>query len=351
MSTPLAETVVAHGRRTAAFFAPDGVAGDWQLFQVTFPTPFPSDAVRVVATAASDGVDAGLGTIAAVPVIVGANRNGFTIAARNSDCASGSAGMHWIAVLERPGTPAPQKVDVRTVVLPSRFAAADCLSGDWNSWGYHFANPLPGLPSVVASTVRNPGDTQVDVLVFGAFVSGTSVLQRIPTLVGVTASATAADLALNARNGGGWPGRASMNAVAVATGGTPATSMFVDSGVTNVVAILPTGGTASVDIEVNFAVPFATPPVVLVTACDAGLAPGASAPAVVGTAASITTHGFTLQAMNTDVASGAAAFYWQAFGCGLHCGGGTRPGTTTPVGPPLNPVGPIGTTGSGVRAS
>lgn len=351
MSTPLAQTLISHGRIPAAFFTPDGVPGDWRVFQVTFPTPFPDDAVRVVAMASSDGVDAGLGTIAAVPVIVGANRSGFTIAARNSDCSAGSAGMHWIAALERPGSPATASVDVRTVVLPPRFSAADCLSGDWNGWTYRFQHALPSAPTLVATPVRHQGDSTLEVTVFG-LVSGTAVLQQRPTLVGVAAAATPTDIILNARNGGGWPGRAAMNAVAVASPGTPSPAMIVDSGVTAAVAVAPTGGNIFTGLEVQFAVPFATPPVVLITACDAGLPAGTSPPAVVGTAERITTHGFTIEAMNTDVAGGRSAFFWMALGCGTHCGAGApvdRP--QPPVRPPVTPVGPIGTTAHGDRTS
>ena len=348
MSTPLGNTVVAHGRLTAQFYAPDNLPGDWQGYPVVFQTPFPSDDVRVVATASSDGVDGGLSTVPAVPIVVGANRNGFTIVARNSDCASGSAGMHWIAVLERRGVPSPTVVDVRTGVLHTRYYGADCMAGDWTGWEYAFSNPLPAAPTLVSTPTRSRDDQSYDALGGGALVGRTVLLQRIATPVAVTDGATATTIAVSARNGGGWPGWAGMNFLAVASGGAPVSGMIVDSGLTRTATLPPTGGSIYERIEVQFALPFSTPPVVLLCACDRGLLPGEGAAAIVGIAEGITTHGFSVEAMNTDSVTGTCAFYWIAVGCGTHCGAGS--GIATVVTPPPVGVGPIGTTAGPVAA-
>jgi hypothetical protein len=76
------------------------------------------------------------------------------------------------------------------------------------------------------------------------------------------------------------------------------------------------GDTPSWDI--SFKRQFNMPPVVLVTACDAGLKKPA-APAV-GMVRNISRYGFKLAARNSDCQGGNAAFYWVAFGCGLGCG-------------------------------
>lgn len=315
MSTSIAETIVKHGRETAHFFREDGRPGDWSSWPVAFPQPFPSDDVRVVAMAAHFQVDEGLGTVPAVPTISGISASGFTINARNSDCASGSAGMHWIAVQETPGQRSPEPVDVRTAVLQGRWAAPDCVVGDWVSWNYPFGIPLKSTPTVVGTGRRSLADNRTELI-------GGALFTDIPVLVGVVANAHVQGVDLNARNGGGWPGLGGMNFAAVSPG-VAGSGVIVDSGVTEVIPGLPpAGGTVSRSLDVHFTLPFQTPPVVLVTACDRGLPAGETCAAIVGTAQDVTTHGFTLQAMNTDSAPGRCAFSWVAIGCGIHCAAG-----------------------------
>jgi hypothetical protein len=353
MSTPLNQVLVAHGRLSARFLREDNTVGDWQSWVVTLPTPFPADGVRIVAMASSDGIDDGLGTVAAVPVITRTTRTGFTLAARNSDCAAGSAGMHWIAVLERPGQPTSTPVELRTGVVQSRGFAADGTPGDWQSWEYGFGRAMPAAPTVVAAATRSRGDVALSSIVRGAFVANAYLLEGMPAPVGVLASGRTTGVSLSARNGGGWSGHSSMNFVALTDLPTPLTpdpAPVLDSGTTPVVQLNATGGGAAVRIDVNFALPFSVPPIVLITACDAGLPAGTSPVAAIGVAQGVTTHGFTLEAMNTDSASGRAAFNWIAIGCGISCGAGRAasvPPTTSvpgPVTPPVTPLTPAPST-------
>jgi hypothetical protein len=342
MSTPLSQVIVAHGRLSARFFREDGRAGDWQSWAVPLPAIFPADGVRIVAMASSDGVDEGLGTIAAVPVITRATRTGFTLAARNSDCAAGSAGMHWFAVLERAGQASPTPVELRTCLLQARGFAPDCSPGDWNSWEYAFGRPMPTAPTVVGAPTRMRGDVALTSVVLGAFLSDAYLLEGMPAPVGVLSSGRGDGVSLSARNGGGWSGRSSMNFIALSDlprNVPPDTAPVLDSGTTPAVSLSSTGGGVPVRIDVNFGLPFSAPPVVLITACDVGLPVGTTPVAAIGVAQGVTTHGFTLEAMNTDSASGRAAFHWVAIGCGISCGAGramTVP-TTTPGGTPFTP--------------
>lgn len=346
MSTPLNQVIVAHGRLSAQFFREDGRVGDWQSWVVPLPAIFPADRVKIVAMASNDGVDQGLGTVAAVPVITRTTRSGFTLAARNSDCAAGSAGMHWIAVLERPGQASPTPLELRTGALQSRTFAPDCTPGDWNSWEYPFGRAMPSAPTVVGTPTRMRGDVALSSVVFGAFVSDAYLVEGMPAPVGVLSSGRVDGVSLSARNGGGWSGRSGMNFLALADlpkNVTPDTAPILDSGTTSAVSLAAAGGSAPVRIEVNFALPFSTPPVVLLTACDVGLPAGTTPVAAIGVAHDVTTHGFTLEAMNTDSASGRAAFHWVALGCGISCGAGRAssvPSTTPdpiPFTPPLTP--------------
>jgi hypothetical protein len=69
--------------------------------------------------------------------------------------------------------------------------------------------------------------------------------------------------------------------------------------------------------DIYFGGPFLVPPVVLVTPNNLDVR-GHNA-AVVGIATNVTTHGFTLNARNSDCAVGNAGFYWVAIGCPAGC--------------------------------
>jgi hypothetical protein len=74
-------------------------------------------------------------------------------------------------------------------------------------------------------------------------------------------------------------------------------------------------------LSVDFTRPFLTPPVVLLTANDRGIAdPTVANVALVGMAQDVTPWGFTLQARNSDCSVGQAGFFWVAVGCALGCG-------------------------------
>ena len=346
MSTSLSETLVAHGQETAKFMASDCTAGDWQTWPVSFAKPFPAGNIVVVAMASDFGVDAGLHVAAGVPVIRGISRTGFVLAMRNSDCASGSAGVHWLAVLEQPGIATSTPVEVRTGIMPARYFDANCRSGDWQTWSWSFQRPLRSAPTVVGTAYRFPGtDSGFDLV--GIPFTPEALPRgrwRLGAAVGVSSGVQPGRLAIAARNSMGWPGLMGMNFVAVADTGGPIANMVCDAGVTSPVS-LPgdSGGNVTQTLEIQFALPFLTPPIVLLTASDAGLAPGEAAVALVGVAEDVSTHGFRLAIHNSDCAAGRAAFNWVALGCGIGCGAGSAapPPPTTP-----HPGGDTGTTTS-----
>jgi hypothetical protein len=72
--------------------------------------------------------------------------------------------------------------------------------------------------------------------------------------------------------------------------------------------------------QVDFHQPFLTPPTVLLTANDLGVAQDGHNAAAVGIAQNVTPYGFTLLARNSDCMGGQAGFYWVAIGCSLGCG-------------------------------
>ena len=331
MSTPLAETHVQHGRLAARFFTPDNTPGDWQPYTVNFATPFAGDDVRVIATASDDLVPPPQGTVPVVPVVLGANRNGFTVMARNSDVASGSAGLHWVAVRESPGTRGLPPVDVRTLrVLPQGFMP-DGQPGDWNSWPVVFGQPMAQSPSVVASAwwpdeAHSDFRFEPDQLFIPAALWSSGAVP-----IAVCQGAHRGGLQLAARNGGGWHGVRAMNGVAFSAGPASDPGVMVASGVTAPVSVSRGGGSDRQLIDVAFATPFSAPPVVLFCATNQGLPAGVTPPAAAGWVQSVGTHGFRLAALNTDSVGGPVAYFWVALGCGPACGSRTPsapPGTT-----------------------
>jgi hypothetical protein len=168
------------------------------------------------------------------------------------------------------------------------------------------------------------------------------LLEQVAAAVGVVQGATPNGVMMSARNGGGWPGRSGMNFIALASGAAGDSNLIVDCGTTGLATLPPTGGSIVRPLEVFFALPFSTPPIVLITANEAGLPAGESAVAALGVATGITTHGFVVEAMNTDSAPGRASFHWVAMGCGISCGAGPDPKKKAPpikqpVKPPVSP--------------
>src|SRR5262249_37033926 len=67
------------------------------------------------------------------------------LAARNSDCARGSAGFNWMAVLETPGQQ-QRPVDLRMGVVQPKYFQPDCIPGDWQGWGVNFSALFADTP-------------------------------------------------------------------------------------------------------------------------------------------------------------------------------------------------------------
>ena len=80
-------------------FMPDCLPGDWRSWKVGFnKEDFSNDSVRVIVTGNDHRVDNDVPNPAMVGRISEVTKNGITLAARNSDCAAGIAGFHWIAI-------------------------------------------------------------------------------------------------------------------------------------------------------------------------------------------------------------------------------------------------------------
>jgi hypothetical protein len=99
---------VETGRLGAKSFSPRDNEGDWQQWDVEFRDPFmtPPTVLVTANDRMEDGTpvpDHGAGgvfarAVAAVGIAINVTTHGFTLMARNSDCAGGFAGFSWVAL-------------------------------------------------------------------------------------------------------------------------------------------------------------------------------------------------------------------------------------------------------------
>lgn len=323
MSALISETRVAFGRVPALTFAATGFSGDWRRWSVQFPTPFLDDAVRVIATA-NDENSGSSSVVPVVPIILDSNRNGFTVAARNSDVVPGSAGINWIALREQRGTPTGQALETRLLQTTSREFRPSGQPRDWHRWLWQFAAPMSGTPIVIAGATRTAWDYTDDRL----DIIGGGVARRPSkaTPVGIARQVSPAGATISARNTSvtsGFGSRA-MQAIAISggTGLVAEPQIAVDSGLTQPIDVtwLDTS-IPRYHVEIEFNAPFNTPPLVFFCATNVGTPNRDEPPALSGWVAEVTCYSFKLFITNTDLTTGFAAFHWVAFGCAFGCGG------------------------------
>lgn len=90
-----ADLWVDTGEEIAQHFGPDCKSGDWKGWTISFSEPFLTPPVVLVT--ANDLKVQGHNA-AVVGIAQDVTPNGFTLSARNSDCASGQAGFYWVAI-------------------------------------------------------------------------------------------------------------------------------------------------------------------------------------------------------------------------------------------------------------
>lgn len=321
MSTQINQTIFQIGTVPARDFSEDCVPGDWEAIPITFTPAFPAVGVRVIVTANNENVGKGEHN----PAVVGNTRSvtptGFTLAARNSDCARGRAGFNWMAVLETPGKRQRKPIDLRMGALQPKHFQPDCKPGDWQHWGVNFSTPFSDVP-VTLLTASNLNVTP--------WHRDDTLWYHNAAVVGIVRDPTATDLTLAARNSDCAEGDCAFYYVALSQETAGKEDLWVDSGELTAQGFAPDCKSGDWrDWSITFSQPFLTPPVVLVTANDLRVKGGN--PAVVGIARNVTPYGFLLSARNSDCSGGQAGFYWVAIGCARGCG---YEGASSPIKPP-----------------
>ena len=309
MSTELNQVIIQMGVEPARNFSEDCEPGDWEVFDVTFPTPFPNRP-RVIVTANDLRVEPGEHNAAVVGLARQVTDTDFKLAARNSDCARGDAGFNWMAVLETPGEDVRRVPELRMGVTQPKHFQPDCESGDWQAWGVTFSSPVEGRP-ITLLTASNLNVTP--------FHTDDGLKYQNAAAVGIARQPASNAFTLAARNSDCAEGDCAFYHVALSEEGAGRGDMILDSGSVGAQSFKPDceyGDWRSWSI--TFHEPFLAPPIVLVTANDRNVKAGNVA--VVGIAQNVTAYGFTLSGRNSDCAAGQAGFYWVAIGCGRGCG-------------------------------
>jgi hypothetical protein len=315
MSVPINQAIFQMGTVEQRFFSKDCEPGDTETFNISFPTPFPAQGVRVIVTANSLNVPRGAHNAAVVGIAQQVTPAGFVLRARNSDCADagGFAGMNWMAVLETPDIQ-QKPINIRMGVLQPQSFSPDCESGDTRDFGGNFSTSINDNQPVVLVTASN-----LNVQGHNAAVVGTVLYPQTDT-TGVV---------LKGRNSDCASGGCGFYYVALSHKTPGRADLIVDTGDVhpqNFFADCTEGDTRSWDVY--FHQPFLTPPVVLVTAN--GSEANFHNAAAVGMARNVTPYGFTLVGRNSDCFGEGgvfgprpaipAGFYWVAIGCAVGCG-------------------------------
>ncbi len=86
-----------------------GGLGDWQIVDVTFPTPFQNvGQIVIIASPVISGWNPDSPGPAPVCVTTDVTHEGFVLRARNSNKEGGQATINWMATAERPSTVPPK---------------------------------------------------------------------------------------------------------------------------------------------------------------------------------------------------------------------------------------------------
>jgi hypothetical protein len=308
--TTISECAFRFGRELFRDFASNCKSGDKEFFDIRFDPPFPPGSkIRVIATGSQAGRRWG---VAIVPIAVRVQAGGATVVARNSDCASGTAGVNWMAVAETPGQ-WQLPVWLRLGMMSPVFMREDCSGKgyDWNYWAARFSAPVPKPPTLLLTA------------------SAVSVRGPIVAPVGLEIDTSVTGTRFSGRNSDCKDGFCGFNYVAGYLAENeeqdPRTQgMFVDTGITRAYPFEPDcDGVDWATFSIQFNAPFLAPPVVLVSAWDGAQDaddPSPFTPAVVPVVDDVTQFGFTVRARNSDCRGGSAFFQWVALGCGIGCG-------------------------------
>ena len=281
---------------------------------------------------------------APVAVIDEVNPSGFVFHAVNVDGLDGEAGFDWMAVEEMSG---PQlgheaSIDVRFGIGQPRTLGHGGAIGDWAAYTASFgATFATGTPDELIRllTAHNFGETAVSALAVDATqaeqdarfqITNGGVARNTVAAVGITCeqfSNPMRGMAYIARSADDVDGKVGFNWL-VLSGGEVNRGGMIDTGVTE---SWPQFYKAIPNLDsweyrtVDFAAPFDSPPIVLVTGAQRLVMPAPMPPrpvAVAGIVFNTTRFGFTIAGRNIDIGPGQTQFYWVAIGCGGGCGGG-----------------------------
>jgi hypothetical protein len=132
-------------------FSPDCESGDTKDWGIVFSAPLASEPV-VLTTACNLNIQGH--NAAAVGIVLGPDGNppaptGFTLKARNSDCAAGGCAFYYVAL--SPGTPGSGNLIVDTGEVPGQGFFDDCSHGDTREWDVYFSQPFLTPPIILAT--------------------------------------------------------------------------------------------------------------------------------------------------------------------------------------------------------
>jgi hypothetical protein len=319
MSSPIEETIIfvmsvgAQSFREKSFGCE--VGPNWPI---TFPSgKFPRAPVVVVTPNNQGMPDPTTHNAAAVGMVEGISNKGFTLDARNTDCAAGFAGFNVMAVLEIGG---PKQVvpSLHIGVTPPQHFQPDCIVGDTITSQQAFLSPM-SQPTVLLTA----SNLNIKPFETGYSPQGDNlVAYHNSPVVGIVQEPTHRDFTLRARNSDCSSGDGAFYYAAVDAIPKPQGygDLWIDTGL-----ISPMSFSASCTLgdtqsqSVVFHRPFLTPPIVLLTATDTGLQVNDPRAFSVGIAQDVTPYGFTLTARNSSCYPGKTNFFWIAIGCGPGC--------------------------------
>lgn len=310
---PLAEVAVRIGTVAGRHFNVDCQPGDTQTWNVSFgdDTPFvPDTPIRVILTPNNHPTSFAVPNITENAAIVGVvqqlDHSGFQLRARNSGCATGTAGFNWMAVQPTPGT-VQETVDFcRIGVIPPRRFHPDCRPGDRSTWQVRFSPELNVIDDATIIALLTP--------------TNLNVMGHSPAVVGIAQEVSKGGISISARNSDSGPsGDCSFYLAALCNGPRRSVRMWMASGDVSPQSFEPDDRPGDWRAwHVYFPRPFLSPPIVLLTATDNGVPPidiefGYIAHAV-GVAQNVTSYGFTLASRNSGCIEGSVGFNWIAIG-------------------------------------
>ncbi len=135
-------------------FSPDCESGDTRDFGVNFSTSIDDQPV-VLVTASNLHVQGH--NAAAVGTVLDPTATGFTLKARNSDCASGGCAFYYVALSHK--TPGRADLMLDTGEVYEQVFYKDCTEGDTRSWDVYFNQPFLAPPVVLVTANGRDANT------------------------------------------------------------------------------------------------------------------------------------------------------------------------------------------------